>query len=79
MVEDPDVGKLRTIDQEAVDLTRGHNFDCKVFWDSNPELSCLKLTLDYVGVKFSRLMWEECGPIPVFACYTLIFALQVRK
>jgi uncharacterized integral membrane protein len=23
--------------------------------------------------------WEECGPCPVFATYTLAFALQVRK
>ena len=23
--------------------------------------------------------WEECGPCPVFASYTLAFALQVRK
>jgi hypothetical protein len=23
--------------------------------------------------------WEECGPCPVFAIYTLVFALQLRK
>ena len=23
--------------------------------------------------------WEECGPCPVFASYTLAFALQPRK
>ena len=23
--------------------------------------------------------WEECGPCPVFARYTLAFALQLRK
>jgi len=23
--------------------------------------------------------WEEYGPCPVFACYTLAFALQLRK
>jgi hypothetical protein len=23
--------------------------------------------------------WEECGPCPVFAIYTLTFALQMRK
>jgi len=23
--------------------------------------------------------WEECGPCPVFANYTLAFALQLRK
>ena len=25
------------------------------------------------------LIWEECGPCPVFASYTLAFALQLRK
>jgi len=29
--------------------------------------------------KFSRLAWEECGPCPVFASYTLAFALQLRE
>ena len=24
-------------------------------------------------------MWEECRPCPVFASYTLAFALQLRK
>jgi len=24
-------------------------------------------------------IWEECGPGPVFASYTLAFALQLRK
>jgi len=24
-------------------------------------------------------IWEECGPCPVFAGYTLAFALQLRK
>ena len=23
--------------------------------------------------------WEECGPCPVFAIYTLVFALQLRE
>jgi len=30
-------------------------------------------------VKFSRLTLEECGPCPVFVCYTLAFALQLKK
>jgi len=25
------------------------------------------------------IKWEECGPFPVFASYTLAFALQLRK
>jgi uncharacterized integral membrane protein len=27
----------------------------------------------------TQLIWEECGPFPVFASYTLAFALQPRK
>jgi len=27
----------------------------------------------------SQLIWEECGPCPSFAIYTLPFALQLRK
>jgi len=27
----------------------------------------------------TQLIWEECGSCPVFASYTLAFALQLRK
>jgi hypothetical protein len=27
----------------------------------------------------TQLIWEECGPCPVFASYTLAFVLQLRK
>jgi len=27
----------------------------------------------------TQLIWEVCGPCPVFASYTLAFALQLRK
>jgi hypothetical protein len=27
----------------------------------------------------TQLIWEECGPCPVFGSYTLTFALQLRK
>jgi hypothetical protein len=46
VVEDPDVGKLRTIDQEAVGLIREHNFGWKAFWYSNPEWLCLESMID---------------------------------
>jgi hypothetical protein len=29
--------------------------------------------------KTTQLIWEECRPFPVFASYTLAFALQLRK
>jgi len=30
-------------------------------------------------VKFGCLTREECGLCPIFACYTPVFALQLRK
>jgi hypothetical protein len=33
MVEDPDVGKLRTIAQDAIVRMRGHSFSWKALWD----------------------------------------------
>ena len=45
-VEDQDVGNLRTITEEVIGLTSGHDFDWKAFWNSNPEWACFKLTLD---------------------------------
>jgi hypothetical protein len=32
-----------------------------------------------IALKFSRIAWEECGPCPVFASYTLAFTLQLRE
>ena len=32
-----------------------------------------------IAEKFSRFTWLECGPCPVFACYTLAFALQLGE
>jgi len=27
----------------------------------------------------TQLIWEECGPCPVFASYTLAFTVQLKK
>jgi len=32
-----------------------------------------------IAEKFSRLTWEECEPFPVFAYYSLLFALQRKE
>jgi len=58
---------------------REHNFSWKAFWGSKAEWSYLKLILDYVAVKFSRLAWEECGLCLVYAYCILAFGLQLRK
>ena len=49
--EDLDMGKLRTIAQEAIVLMGGYCFGWKAFWDSNPEWSCLELKIEQVAVK----------------------------
>ena len=49
------------------------------FLGFEPRMVMLKVKSDYVAVKFSRLTWEECWPCPVCVCYTLGFALQLRK
>jgi hypothetical protein len=45
-LEDRDVGKLRTIDQEALLFMWGFNLGWKASWDSKPERSCLILTIE---------------------------------
>jgi hypothetical protein len=32
-----------------------------------------------IAEKFTRFTWEECGPCPVFACYTLACVLKLRE
>jgi hypothetical protein len=38
----------------------------------------IKITVELRALKLSA-NWEECGPCPVFASYTLAFAIQLRK
>jgi len=38
-----------------------------------------KVNVRLIAAKFSHLTWEECVSFPVFAYYTLAFALQLRK
>jgi len=33
----------------------------------------------YTLHRTTQFIWEECGPCPVFAGYSLKFALQLRK
>jgi len=79
MVEDSNMGKLRTIAQVTIGLMRGHNFGWKTFWALNTEWSCLKLMFDYVAVKFSHLTWRRVGCAPSLCVYILALALQSRK
>ena len=33
----------------------------------------------YGSLGFKGLIWEKAGPCPIFASYTLAFALELRK
>ena len=43
------------------------------------QLTTLIGRLSGIRTQSGRTNWEECGPCPVFASYTLAFALQLRK
>jgi hypothetical protein len=42
-------------------------------------MAIFKVKFRLKAENFSLLTWEECGPCPGFACYTLLFALQLRE
>ena len=57
-----------SIAQEAIGLLKGHNFGWKVFWNSNPDLPCLKLKLR-LAVTFSHsgeaaMCGKRAGRVP---------------
>ena len=43
------------------------------------QLTNLVGRLSGIRTQSGQTNWEECGPCPVFASYTLAFALQLRK
>ena len=43
------------------------------------QLTTLVGRLCGIRTQISQTNWEECGPCPVYASYTLTFALQLRK
>jgi hypothetical protein len=62
-------------------------------WECKPEIIDVFVNCNWVDIRCSstvdiytqtihrttQLIWEECGPCPIFASYTLAFALQLRK
>jgi hypothetical protein len=70
-IEDPDVGKLRTIALEAIGLIRGHNFGWNAFWYSNPmfmfkvnvRLNRGEIYPPYVGTVRTVLGWRVASGI----------------
>jgi len=43
------------------------------------QLTTLVERLSGIRTQNGQTNWEKCGPCPVFASYTLVFALQLRK
>jgi len=43
------------------------------------QLTALVGRLFGIRTQSGQTNWEDCGPCPVFASYTLAFALQLRK
>jgi len=43
------------------------------------QLTTLVGRLSGIRTQTGQTNWEECGPCPVFASYTLALALQLRK
>jgi len=43
------------------------------------QLTTLVGRLSGIQTQSSQTNWEECGPCPIFASYTLAFALQLRR
>ena len=43
------------------------------------QLITLVVRLSGIRTQSGQTNWEECGPFPVFASYTLASALQLRK
>jgi len=66
----------------------GFEFRFVYLWDMTYLLTAIGLTPSGSSTvhiytqtvrRTTQMIWEECGPCPVFASYTLTFALQLRK
>jgi len=51
----------------------------KSFLGFEPRMFMFKVIDRLIAEKFGLFAWEECRPRPVFAYFTLAFALQMRE
>jgi hypothetical protein len=66
----------------AIGLTPGGSSTVHIYTQiihSTTQLTTFVGRLSGIRTQNSQTNWEECGPCPVFASYTLAFALQMRK
>jgi len=66
----------------AIGLTPGDSSTVHIYTQTihrTTQLTTLVERLSRIRTQRGQTNWEECGPCPVFASYTLEFALQLRK
>jgi hypothetical protein len=66
----------------AIGLTTGCSNAVHIYTQTihrSTQLTALFGRLSGIRNQSGETNWEECGPCPVFASYTLAFALQQRK
>jgi hypothetical protein len=66
----------------AIMLTHGGSSTVHIYTQTihrTTQLIILVGRLSGIRTQSGQTNWEECGPCPVFASYTLAFALQLRK
>ena len=66
----------------AIGLTPGGSSTVHIYMQTIQritQLTALVEGLSGIRTESGQTNWEDCGPCPVFASYTLAFALQMRK
>jgi hypothetical protein len=49
------------------------------FLEFEPRIVMFEVNVRLIAEKIIRLTWEECGPCPMFACYTLAFVVHMME
>ena len=66
----------------AIGLTPGGSSTVHIYTQTvhrTTQLTTLVEKFSEIRTQNGQTNWEECGPCPVFASYTLALALQLRK
>jgi hypothetical protein len=66
----------------AIGLTTGGSSTVHIYTQTihrTTQLTTLVGRLYGIRTQSGQTNWKECGPCPVFASYTMAFALQLRK
>ena len=66
----------------AIGLTPGGSSTVHIYTQTihrTTQLTILVGRLSGIRIQIGQTNWEECGPCPVFASYTLAFAFELRK